>query len=259
MNCGLYKIKNKVNSKFYIGSSNNIKRRWKEGHLNKLKKNKHDNQHLQNAWNKYGEDNFSLEIYKSCEPNSLIKEEQKELDVWVGNPLCYNIRRDAKCPTAIGEHRSEEIKRKLSLSQKGKLRWNDEQKRQMSIDRKGRKHSIDTKLKMKNRLSSFQNIIKAQKFNEGRVYSKKHCNNISVAKFSKQKRFNDDEIEKIRIGVQKSIQEGRYHKNKLKDKEKEICDLYLSGKINQKQLSIKYGVCPNSIGKLLKRTLLKKD
>jgi hypothetical protein len=53
---GVYKIINKVDGKYYIGSSGDIRGfnrgRW-YGHINKLKKNKHINSHLQNAWNKY--------------------------------------------------------------------------------------------------------------------------------------------------------------------------------------------------------------
>ena len=52
--CGVYKIENSVNGKYYIGSSNNIYRRWKE-HIKLLNKNNHHSPHLQFAWNKYGE------------------------------------------------------------------------------------------------------------------------------------------------------------------------------------------------------------
>jgi group I intron endonuclease len=59
--CGIYRIINKINDKFYIGSSDNIERRFSR-HLLDLKKNKHDNQHLQNAWNKYGKE-ASISIF----------------------------------------------------------------------------------------------------------------------------------------------------------------------------------------------------
>lgn len=58
---GIYKITNIINNKIYIGSSTDIKKRW-HGHKYDLRKNKHCNTHLQNAWNKYGEDNFKFEI-----------------------------------------------------------------------------------------------------------------------------------------------------------------------------------------------------
>ena len=53
MTCGIYKITNKQNEKFYIGSSTNIEMRWC-AHKSCLRRNVHSNQHLQNAWNKYG-------------------------------------------------------------------------------------------------------------------------------------------------------------------------------------------------------------
>ena len=57
--CGVYKIVNTVNGKIYIGSSKNIDRRWNE-HIRVLELNAHNNQHLQNAWNKYGKNNDKL-------------------------------------------------------------------------------------------------------------------------------------------------------------------------------------------------------
>jgi len=185
---GLYRIINKTNNKFYIGSSDDIHRRWRDGHINLLEKNKHDNQHLQNAWNKYGKDNFIFEIYRDCDPINLLTEEQKELDAWVGNLLCYNMRKSAECPIFPGEHRSEEVKKKISLAQKGKTRWTEEQRKQMSIDRKGRKHSPETIKKFKNRPKScYTGIVKAQKLNKVRIYTPDHCRNISLGKLKKIK------------------------------------------------------------------------
>lgn len=69
---GIYSIKNSINNKKYFGLSTNIKRRWSD-HKNSLRKNKHENSLLQNAWNKYGEENFEFEIVKTLE-NKIIKE-----------------------------------------------------------------------------------------------------------------------------------------------------------------------------------------
>ena len=63
--CGVYKITNIINGKFYIGSSKNIYSRWYQ-HKKKLNDNIHGNAHLQNAWNKYGEKNFKFEIIEQC-------------------------------------------------------------------------------------------------------------------------------------------------------------------------------------------------
>ena len=62
MGCGIYKITNNINNKFYIGSSKNITKRFKE-HKWRLKNNKHPNNKLQNSWNKYGEENFKFEVF----------------------------------------------------------------------------------------------------------------------------------------------------------------------------------------------------
>lgn len=77
MNCGVYKIINLKNNKFYIGSSNNLHKRFIH-HKNSLLKNKHHNKYLQNAWNKYGEENFKFEIVEYCYNN--FEKEQYYLD-----------------------------------------------------------------------------------------------------------------------------------------------------------------------------------
>ena len=51
---GVYQIYNTETNKRYIGSSIDVERRLKE-HLRNLKANRHCNQHLQNAWNRYKE------------------------------------------------------------------------------------------------------------------------------------------------------------------------------------------------------------
>lgn len=58
---GIYTITNIINDKYYVGSSLNVKNRLKV-HKQQLIKNIHPNNHLQGAWNKYGEDNFKFEI-----------------------------------------------------------------------------------------------------------------------------------------------------------------------------------------------------
>ena len=62
----IYKITNIVNNKCYIGQTNDYDKRWK-GHKYLLNNNKHDNKHLQHAWNKYGEENFTIEIIEYVE------------------------------------------------------------------------------------------------------------------------------------------------------------------------------------------------
>lgn len=76
---GIYKITNIYNGKMYIGSSNNIDRRWKE-HKTSLNKGIHHSAKLQNSWNKHGEDSFIFEVLEECDTEKLLYLEQFYID-----------------------------------------------------------------------------------------------------------------------------------------------------------------------------------
>jgi len=59
-----YIIRCKNAKKNYYGSTTNFKKRVKD-HKYLLHRNKHHSSHLQNAWNKYGEDAFEFVILKN--------------------------------------------------------------------------------------------------------------------------------------------------------------------------------------------------
>lgn len=149
MASGIYTITNKENGNFYIGSSVNLKKRWKR-HKSNLRTNKHDNAHLQRAWNKYGEDCFEFSVLEYVEDISLLlTTEQKYIDAL--HPI-YN-----KCPKAgslIGLFRTEEHRRKLSLAGMGHKGWNngkphsEEHRKKISQALTGKTHSIETKKKI---------------------------------------------------------------------------------------------------------------
>jgi len=97
---GIYQIKNIVNNKFYICSSNNITIRWRQ-HKNDLNKGKHHNKYLQRSWNKYGGDNFKFEIIELVNDEDLLfSAEQKWINktkVYDGN-IGYNLSIEATRP-----------------------------------------------------------------------------------------------------------------------------------------------------------------
>lgn len=70
MTCGIYCICNTANDKKYIGQSVNVEERLRR-HKYELLNNKHFNKHLQRAWNKYGEDNFTFEQVVACDMEHL--------------------------------------------------------------------------------------------------------------------------------------------------------------------------------------------
>ena len=68
---GIYKITNLINNKCYIGQSRNIESRIKK-HFSNLEKNIHHSQYLQEDFNKYGKENFSIEILETINDLDLL-------------------------------------------------------------------------------------------------------------------------------------------------------------------------------------------
>lgn len=159
----IYKIKNLINGDFYIGSTQNLIKRYYT-HLNHIRTNRNGCTKLIRAVNKYKEENFSFEIIEKCSTENLLKREQYYLDVL--NPK-YNISKIAG--SNLGIKRTEEVKLKKSKSQKEN--WNNEDYRKKHLEKlsknwkKGSLHkmakineekAIKIKLKIKEGLTSKQ-------------------------------------------------------------------------------------------------------
>lgn len=64
---GIYKITNLINGKMYIGYTNKSFRARCKDHFDKLRSNNHkEYRHLQDAYNKYGVENFKFSIIEIC-------------------------------------------------------------------------------------------------------------------------------------------------------------------------------------------------
>lgn len=111
---GVYFILNKVNGKIYIGSTSDEKGFYKriKNHLYKLKLQIHENFHLQNAWNKYGEDAFEFKIKIVCKKSLCLKIEQIYLNYYYGINS-YNICKHAG--SKLGSKLTEEQSKKFKL------------------------------------------------------------------------------------------------------------------------------------------------
>lgn len=113
MNSGVYIIKSKLFPfRKYIGSSINFERR-KKRHLSKLRSNIHENQKLQNHFNKFGEKDLIFEIILFCPWKSLTFWEQIFID---GLKPYFNINPVAT--SRLGAKFSEESKQKLKQAKK---------------------------------------------------------------------------------------------------------------------------------------------
>jgi len=120
---GVYRIRNKLDSKRYIGSAQDFDERW-DTHRKELRKGTHYNPHLQNAWNKYGEENFVFEIeeeVKSSRKNAFDCE-QEHLDEWFPTGLLYNVSPvvGGGATRGTGWHHTEEVRAEMSRTNSGK-------------------------------------------------------------------------------------------------------------------------------------------
>lgn len=167
----IYKITNKVNGKYYVGSTNNWDRR-KTHHLYLLRNNKHENSHLQSAYNIDGEENFIFEFVMRVNEPFLLWVEQLYLDE---NTDGYNMNMIAdKPPSQKGKKFNYEHKRKISIAKKGK-KLSNEHKKKIGIANKGKKLSNESKLKL-----SIAN--KGNKYSLGHKHTDESKLKMSIAK-----------------------------------------------------------------------------
>lgn len=109
---GIYMLWNLATGDWYIGSSSKLRKRALE-HRADLRRRRHPNKHLQNAWNKYGEDNFKFGTIELCEKQDLIVREQYWLDRLKPK---YNINKSARAFTGP---KTKEHREALSRALKG--------------------------------------------------------------------------------------------------------------------------------------------
>lgn len=144
----IYLRTNTINKKKYVGQTNNFKRRnweWlslKQYYANKL---------LTIDREKYGLDNWVVEILKECEDSEADYWEQYYIKKYnTKYPNGYNMSDGGKAP--YGVIRSEETRKKMSEARKGQRAWNkgkyhtEESKKKMSEAQKGLKKNKPSKI-----------------------------------------------------------------------------------------------------------------
>lgn len=118
---GIYKIVNRINGKYYVGSSINILGTPGRfyNHKRHLRRGKHHCDHLQNAYNKYGSENFEYIVVEQVDPirDVLLAAEQRYLDIAkTEQHLCYN-----SSFIAGTIEMTDAVRKKLSITGKGRI------------------------------------------------------------------------------------------------------------------------------------------
>lgn len=163
---GIYCILNKVNGKFYLGSSCQVPIRL-TAHRSQLKSGIHKNPKLLNAWNKYGSDSFEYWLLESvADTPQLLSREQYWLDAlqpyndeigyniadraeggnWLGKKL-PNEMREKIGRAHLGMKRSAEARENISKAIRGRT-ISAEQRKKISAFHKGRKRSTEVRARM---------------------------------------------------------------------------------------------------------------
>lgn len=215
---GIYAIRNKCNKNLYIGSTiQSFGTRW-EQHRYRLKKEIHSNCYLQNAWNKYGKDNFEFIMLWITHDKNLMA--LRIIETLYIHNLCpaYNMELYPCLGPFYKRPVSEQTRKKLREVQLGK-----------TVSEKTRQKISDSM--------------------RGRVLSEEHRKNLSdSAKKRKPKKWTETSKKKLSM----SISGEKHAGSKLVTSEViAIKEKYASGDTTQKELAEYYGVSKYAIYAIL--------
>ena len=183
---GVYRLQNLITGKFYIGSSNNLYRRY-YSHFNYMKKGNHDNCRIKEDAQKYGSDSFVFGVVEYCSKEIMIDREQFYFEQWkpqynVWKNVYSGLGRDYTPEQLIRMRTSNRGPKDLkSFSEKLKLGWikrkasltPEEFYKKHSLARKGILHSEEAKKKM-------------SQSGKGRIFTEEHKRRISESRKGKK-------------------------------------------------------------------------
>jgi len=179
MTSGIYVIVNMNDGCMttYVGSSQNIEARWRD-HRSTLRRGIHDNNYLQQAYNKYGSDSFEWSVIEIVDRALLIEREQYWLDRHRVDGKVYNLAMAIEAPFQGRKH-TDAAKEKVRQSRLGKPTF------------LGKRHTAETKAKISRALT-------------GRVFGEATIDKMRQARLGKT--LSETTKEKLRM-----IMTGRKH------------------------------------------------
>lgn len=209
----IYKITCIPNKKVYIGQTNSKKRRFSE-HKSELRHNKHYCQYMQNAFNKYGESNFSFEIIEECDTKDIDDRER----YWIEKCKSNNKQHGFNSESGGHDNKTLSVEHKAKISVKVKGSKNP----MYGVHRMGEDNPFYGKC-----LSEEAKAILSKKAKERYVTHSEHINSEEAIikrsisntgkKRSKEFRERMSEIASERIGDKNSFY-GKSHSEETKRK-----------------------------------------
>lgn len=184
---GIYCIENVVDGKRYIGQSKNVKRRLL-GHFSCLKICKHENRHLQFAWNKYGENVFISYVLEECSLEDMDNREVFYIQKFntMNDKFGYNLENGGNKNKVM----SAETRNRISISRIGKSFMSEEGRRRIGERARKRKTRLGSKMTEDNKRKLLE-VHRGNKYTLGYKHTE-----ANKKKFSEQRKGN-----KYRLGI----------------------------------------------------------
>lgn len=110
---GIYKITNTLTGFVYIGSSKDVRARWRQ-HTSELNRGKHHCAHLQNSWKLHGESAFEFELIVRCANRVLALSVEDALIRSFEGPGLFNSFKGA-----VGAFHTPESRKKIGDALRG--------------------------------------------------------------------------------------------------------------------------------------------
>lgn len=197
MSIGIYKVTNTINGMFYVGKSNNIERRFSQ-HLEGYQ----SATLLKRAINKYGPENFVLDILEECDEKDLNEREKywiSKLDAR-NRSVGYNIHPGGDggdvC-SAMPPEMYEEFCKKVSEGVTGRT-WTDHQREVMSEKMSGKGNPMYGKHSSEKQKKAVSEAAKRRKGNFSDEQRQSIRDNNSKA-FTGRKWMKKDGVEKSKF------------------------------------------------------------
>lgn len=166
--------------RYYFGVAANFAKRRGE-HLNALRRGDHHNSVLQCAYNKHGEGSFRFEPIIWCGRETAAKTEAWLIQTYALDGNCANLRLE----DGTTYSHSEETRRRISESQKGKVIGEESRRKMSEAGRRRAPISDETRRKLsdaqRGKKYSEESRRKISKALRGKPRSEEHCRKLSEA------------------------------------------------------------------------------
>jgi group I intron endonuclease len=170
---GVYAIRHLATSRCYVGSTVNLQKRW-QAHRRMLRNGRHHSVRLQNAWNKYSEQQFEFVVLEIVpDKTAIVAREQHWIEALRSSKRKSGYNVCSIAYSKLGVKSSAETRRKQSLAMQGFKPVQTEEFRQNAMKfLLGHKQSPETIAK---RAAALRGKKRAP-------FTEAHCRNISLGK-----------------------------------------------------------------------------